>query len=175
MFDNFTYKQKIIGLVLVSVILFMAARKRSYKIAINTYKQVKEVEEKLKYIKNSNTSIQELKNEISYYDLMIGAEYKSPEDIQQGILGFSNSFKDIQVIGIEEIHKAPSNDFNIITNRLIVEGYYNELLHLIYAFEKEFSDASIINVKFTKHKEYNRKSNKIKTVITFQNYEKDKR
>lgn len=173
MFNNFTYKQKIVGLIFLAILLFLAAKKRSYSKAMVIYNQVKETEDKLKYIKNSNTTINELKNEINYYDSLIGSDYKSPEEIQQKILSFSNSFSSLEIIGISEIHEANSNDFKVVTNKLIVEGNYDELMNLIYEFEKSFSDAAIASIRFTENKKLDNKSGKIKTIIMFQNYEKD--
>lgn len=168
-FEKFSYKQKLIGLILTVVLLFIVARKRSYLVAIDTYNQVEEIENKLAYIENSTNDIASISNEVRYYDDIIGSQNISPEEVQQKILNFSPNIQGVELIGIKEIHKAIRNDFLIITNRLLVEGDYNSLLKLIYEYEKTFTSAIITNIEFS-----NREKNKgkISLIITFQNYDK---
>lgn len=173
-FQNFTYKQKIIGLLVFSIILFFTAKKRSYMLAKNAYIQVKDVENKLNYIGSGNTNIEALKTEILYYDTLIGSQDITPEEIQQDLLDFSASIDNVDVVGIEEIHEAQTNGFNIITNRLVVEGDFNALLHFMYSLEKKLAVACITSVTFSKGDKFASNNKKTRIILTFQSYDKNK-
>ena len=84
----------------------------------------------------------------------------------------SNHSKKIEVVRLEEIHEAADNDFVIYTNQLTIEGSMEQLLDVVYAFEKEFTYSRVINVSFFKKKDYATKRLKLYSKIIFQNYEK---
>ncbi len=172
MFTNITYKQKLIGLVILSVLLFITANKRSYSVTKQTYNQVKELEEKLNYVNASSQDIDGLQNELAIYDRIIGKQGIKAEDIQQKILDYSTQYNTVGVVNLEEIHIAESNGFTIISNQLIVEGDFNSLLELVYSFETDFNYSNIVSVSFTKEKEYQTREDKLRAKIIFQNYEK---
>lgn len=167
MFKNLKYRHKIIGLVLLFVILFAAARKRSYLLAIHAIDQVEEIEKKLNYIEISTQQASLLNYEDKQIST-IGNLGKTAEEIQQGILGFSSQFNEVRVTGVDKMHKAEKNGFGIITNRLEMRGDYNSLLKVIYGFEQNFNWAYITNVEFIG----DRTNKKIILYITFQSYDK---
>ena len=167
MFEKFTYKQKLLGLIVFFIVLFAASRKRSYLLAINAVDQVQEIETKLNYIESS-TQQASLSNNSFGGLLGIGNQGRSAEDIQQGILKFSSKLDQVTVTGVREIHIAEKNGFIIFTNRLELEGNYNSLLKAIYEFEEKFTWAFITSLSF------DGQENKENIVlnITFQSYEK---
>ncbi|GAA4272063.1 hypothetical protein U6A24_11190 [Aquimarina gracilis] len=172
MFANLTYKQKLLGLVVLGVLLFFAANKRSFKITKQAYNQVKQLEDKLNYVNASTTDIGETQAELSFYDKIIGKQGVEPEEIQQEILDFATQYDQVLVYNLDEIHLAESNGFSIISNQLTLEGDFNALLEVVYAFEKEFKFSNIVSVSFVKEKEYQTRKNKLRVKIIFQNYEK---
>ena len=172
MFENFTYKQKLIGLGVLTVLLFFVANKRSFNITKQAYKQAKELNEKFDYVSKSSANVLEIQDELALYDKIIGIKGVAPEDVQQNILDFTTSFAEINVFGMEEIHFAESNGFTIITNQLILEGEYNNLIEVIYEFEKKFEYSNVVSVSFLKEREYKTRKNKLRVKIIFQNYEK---
>jgi len=171
-FANFTYKQKIIGVGVLAILLFFTANKRSFKITKQAYVQASELKEKLNYVNASNSNVGQMQNELNLYDRVIGVQGVKPEDVQQSILDFTTSFENVNVFGMEEIHIAESKGFNIMTNQLILEGNYNSLIEIIYEFEKEFEFSTIVSIAFLKEKEYQTRKNKLRVKVIFQNYEK---
>ena len=68
---------------------------------------------------------------------------------------------------------AESNGFNVISNQLILEGNFNSLLEIVYAFEREFKFSNIVSISFVKEKEFQTRKDKLRVKIIFQNYEKN--
>ncbi|WP_438422974.1 hypothetical protein [Aquimarina macrocephali] len=173
MFANLTYKQKLIGLIAIGILLFMAANKRSFKITRQAYDQVQQLEDKLEYVNSSTTDVTQTQVELKFYDKIIGKQGIEPEEIQQQILDFTSSYDNVYVFNLDEIHIAESNGFNVISNQLTLEGDFNALLEIVYAFEKEFKFSNIVSISFTKEKEFQTRKNKLRVKIIFQNYEKN--
>ena len=173
MFANLTYKQKLLGLMGVVVILSLAANKRSFKVTRQAYNQVKELEDKLEFVNSSTTDISQTQLELKYYDKILGKQGVDPEEIQQEILDFTSSFEEVYVFNLDEIHLAESNGFNVISNQLILEGNFNSLLEIVYAFEREFKFSNIVSISFVKEKEFQTRKDKLRVKIIFQNYEKN--
>ncbi|WP_159025829.1 hypothetical protein [Aquimarina sp. Aq78] len=173
MFANLTYKQKLIGLIAIGILLFMAANKRSFKITRQAYDQVQELEDKLEYVNSSTTDVTQTQVELKFYDKIIGKQGIEPEEIQQQILDFTSSYDNVYVFNLDEIHIAESNGFNVISNQLTLEGDFNALLEIVYAFEREFKFSNIVSISFTKEKEFQTRKNKLRVKIIFQNYEKN--
>lgn len=97
MFANLTYKQKLIGLIAIGILLFMAANKRSFKITRQAYDQVQELEDKLEYVNSSTTDVTQTQVELKFYDKIIGKQGIEPEEIQQQILDFTSSYDNVYV------------------------------------------------------------------------------
>lgn len=173
MFEKLSYKQKFLVLLGIIVMLSMAAYKRSFKLTINAYNEYQELNEKLNYINSSSSNIRELDAEINFLDNLIGKEGMEPELVQQEILNFvTNQDKDIDVYKIEEIHEASDNKFLIYSNQLTIEGAFEDLLKIVYEFEKKFQYSRVVHVNFFKKKDFRTKRVKLYAKIIFQNYEK---
>lgn len=173
MFENLTYKQKFVGLGITILILFLAANKRSFKITSNAYSQMKEMQMKLDYVKNNTVNSSELRNESIFLNSMLGSEkIISADEIQQKLLDFTTQFPSLKVDELKEIHFYELNSFDIITNQLILEGKYSDLLTFIYALEKKFNHSVLVSVSFNKVFDYKTRKNKLKVEIILQKYEK---
>ncbi|MBP2832827.1 hypothetical protein J8281_11580 [Aquimarina sp. U1-2] len=172
MFANLTNKQKLLGILVLGVLLFLAANKRSYQVTRQAYHQVKELENKLSYVNSTTTDISRTQAELEFYDKIIGKQGVTPEEIQQEILDFATIYDQVTVSNLDEIHLAESNGFSIISNQLILEGDFYSLLEVVYEFEKKFKFSNIVSISFVKEKEYRTRKNKLTVKIIFQNYEK---
>ena len=174
MFEKLTYKQKIVALFAIILMLSIAAYKRSFKLTINAYNQYQELVEKSNYINSSTSNIKELDAEIIFLDNLLGKDGMEPQLVQQEILDFisqKNSTVDIEYI--DEIHKASDNKFIIYSNQLIIKGAFIDLLNMIYSFEKNFPYSRIVNVSFFKKKNSSTRKIELYAKIIFQNYEKN--
>lgn len=173
MFENLSYKQKFWALIGILLMLSIAAYKRSFSLTLNSYKEYKDLTEKLIYVRQNSSIVDDLDAEIRYLDQLIGSDRIEPELVQLEILNFvTTSSKKVNVVSVEEIHEAADNDFLIYTNQLIIEGSMQELLDVVYAFEKEFTHSRVINVSFFKKKDFSTKKIKLYAKIIFQNYER---
>tara|TARA_R110002033_G_scaffold66981_3_gene117993 strand:- start:36446 stop:36967 length:522 start_codon:yes stop_codon:yes gene_type:complete len=172
MFENFTYKQKLIGLGVVLLLLFFTANKRSFKATKNAYQQMKEVEAKVSYLKDLSLGSKELQNQVALYNNLLGKQDIEASQVQQEILNFASKYAIVDIDQLKETHLSESNGFHIITNQLVLEGDFLSLLEVVYAFEKKFNTSILVSINFLKEKNYQRKKDKLKVQLIFQNYEK---
>ena len=174
MFNNLSYQQKTVGLIVIAIMLSITAYKRSFKLTINAFTELLEVEEQRHFLNSSHLNIKDLDQELLLLDELIGKKQMAPELVQQGILDFvSHHHNDmIKVHKLREIHTATDAKFKIYSNQLILEGTFNNLLKTIYNFEKQFQYARIVSVNFEKKKDYSSKKTKLFATLIFQNYEK---
>lgn len=175
MFENLSYKQKFFALIGIAIMLSVAAYKRSFSLTLNSYKEHQDLVKKLNYVQQNSHEVGILDAEIRFLDQLIGSDKIEPALVQSEILNFvSHNIKKVNVVSIEEIHEATDKDFVIYTNQLVIEGTMEDLLYVVYAFEKEFSYSRVINVAFDKKKDFKTKRKKLYAKIIFQNYEKRK-
>jgi len=174
MFENLTYKQKFLALLAIAVLLGLAAYKRSFKLTIDAYNEYHELSEQLYEIKSSSSTVQELDTEIRFLDNLLGKENMESVLVQQEILNFvTNKSTGVNVFDVAEVHEASDNKFIIHTNQLIIEGSFEELLKIIYEFEKKFPYSRVVNTSFFKKKDFKTRRIKLYAKIIFQNYEKN--
>jgi hypothetical protein len=172
MFENFTYKQKLIGLLILSILLFITANKRSFKVTKNAYTQMKEVKSRLDFMRASNYDSKELRTQIAFYNNLIGKQGIEPETAQQSILDFATKYENVKIDKLNETHFSATNGFEVITNQIVLEGTFSILTEAVYGFEKDFKTSTLISISYIKEKSYNRKKDKLKVHLIFQNYEK---
>ncbi len=172
MFENFSYKQKLIGLGAILVLLFLTANKRSFKTTLNAYGQMQEVASRLRYMQVASYDSKQLQNQISFYDNLIGKQNIEADIVQQSILDFATNFEKARIDNLSETHISSAEGFEVITNQLILEGDFATLTEVVYEFEKKFEMASLVSVNYIKEKNYNKRKNKLKVQLIFQNYEK---
>ncbi len=173
MFENLTYKQKFLALIVIFMMLAVAAYRRSFSLTLTSYSESEELKSKLEMFQQNTSNIQDLDAEILFLDQLIGKEKTAPELVQLEILNFvTNRNKNVEVVSLEEIHNATDNGFLIYTNQLILEGSFDDLLETVYTYEKEFPYSRVINVSYFTKKEFKTEKTKLYTKIIFQNYEK---
>ncbi|NQY30184.1 MAG: hypothetical protein HRT69_12030 [Flavobacteriaceae bacterium] len=174
MFENLTYKQKFLVIIAISVLLGFTAYKRSFKLTIDAYNEYYELSEQLFEINSSSSTVQELDIEIRFLDNLLGEENMESVLVQQEILNFvTNKSKSVNVFDVAEVHEASDNKFIIHTNQLTIEGSFEELLKIVYQFEKEFPYSRVVNTSFFKKKDFKTRRIKLYAKIIFQNYEKN--
>ncbi|WP_136464889.1 hypothetical protein [Flagellimonas onchidii] len=172
MFENYSHKQKLIGLLVLLLVLFLAANKRSFKVTKNAYVQMQEVKGKLEFMKNSNHDSKQLQQQMDFYDNLLGQQGIRPDVAQQSILDFATRYTNVEIDELSETHFSNAKGFDIITNQLTLQGSYTALSRVVYDYEKNFKASSLVGVSFVKQKDRNRKKNKLKVLLIFQNYEK---
>jgi hypothetical protein len=171
LFDKYSYKQKNLALLVVGVLLFAAAYKRSFSTTLETRSYISELELKKAEAVSSQSTIRNLQMEIAAVNKMLGRENVSIEQVQQGFLNFfARKSSGLSVQQIEEVYTFDHPDFSINTFRIDIKGDYISQLRFINSLEKEFDDARLIHTHFeTKKDLVSGKSDLISTLL-LQNY-----
>ena len=173
MFENLSYKKKLVTLIFLILVMGITAYKRSYRISIGAYKSLKSAQKKLEEVSDSQKRIIILKTEVDYLDNIIGKKAANADLVQQEIMNtYSLIEGNSELVKLEEIHKAKNDYFNIYSNRFIISGAFNELLKTTYAYEKEFEFSRVVSVRFYVDTESRTRKKRLFEQIIFQNYEK---
>jgi hypothetical protein len=169
MFDNYTYRQKCVGLVLTAVLLSGAAYKRSFGPLLEILSENDRLMDKAKNLNYSSDSVDILSKELAILDRSLGKENVTKEEIQQGIVSFTAKYPGISISRLHPSHVFQNENYAIVTNQLDVTGSMELLLKLGYAFEKEFLLSRTVSLDF--YTEKKNKSELLHLKIIFQNYE----
>ena len=112
MFSQYTYKQKFFGLIIIFVLLLLVANKKSFSITKARFNEVKDIEQKLLFVNNTNQDIMSLTKEIAYLDDIIGKQGIPPDIVQQEMLDFISTYNNVKLVTIDEIHYAQIKPFD---------------------------------------------------------------
>lgn len=138
-------------------------------------KQLSQVAQKLNAVDNSHVELASLNQEIKGINNAIGGQTKVPEDVAQELLDFiSKTALNIDIVAIEDVHIATSDEFLVYTNQVTLQGDYEILLKLLYRIELKFKNSRIMNSQFYTKKNYRTNKNILYLKIILQNYEKSK-
>lgn len=169
MFDNFNYRQKLVGLLILTTILAATAYKRSFRELISLAEEHRILSLKSNDFYATEGNSDELITELEFLDRALGENSIHIEEIQQGIVSFSNSHPGISIYKLNVVHLFENDKYKIVTNQIDVTGNLDQLLRLCYDFEKEFFLSRIVSLDF-----YTEKKNKLNVLhlkLIFQNYE----
>lgn len=173
MFDQYTYKQKTIALIILFVLLSITAYKRSFSNLISAYKENKNLIRLSKEIKSKSKNLDKLSKDIAKYDSYLGNQNVTSEEAQQEIINFATLHNGVSINNMQSIHTYKGENYRAYTNQLDVTGGVNELLLLAYDFETKFNLSRVINTQFYKIKKGN-SAEQLHLKIVFQNYEMNK-
>lgn len=173
MFTNITYKKKVIYAAIMAILLLFASFKKNIKKVIQFNKELRELQLSQLEDKDFNTDISYLKQEIKTIEGFIGGVNVSPEQVQQQLIKFiSNAPLDLKIIGIERIHFAAVDQFNILSNQVTISGDYNNLIRLLHEIERDFDLSKMTNARFYTKNDYRNNRKELFLEILFQNYDK---
>ncbi len=170
MFEQYTYKQKSIALVVVFLMLSYTAYKRSFKNLIEVYEENKELTKRSNDIVSKSKNLDILSMEIASYDKYLGNQNIARDVVQQEVIAFSTQHEGISINDLQAIHAFEGENYSIYTNQLDVTGNINDLLKLAYDFETKFNFSRVVSTNYYTVKKNN--ANEILHLkILFQNYE----
>ncbi len=170
-FDKYSYKQKNYALAILAVLLIAVAYKRAFSISIETRNYRNELQDKLLRASSADQEIRSKQLEIAQLNRYLGEENSTVERVQQGFLNFfAQKGKGLSVHQIDEVLNFKHPDFEINTHRIVLRGNYSRTLEFIYALEREFNLAKVLNLKF-EYKRYSLEDEKhLYTTLLIQNY-----
>lgn len=172
MFEQYSYKVKLIALGLIAVILFLASYKRSFKLTIASYDQMKQSENRLREIDERTFNAQNLIKNMTSYNLNQHQNEITPEEVQRKILEFVSDYDQVTIDHLNQTHEFNDGHLITYTNQLRLSGTYNNLLELVYSFERNLTASTVVSVDFEKVKDYKKNRENLKVNLIFQNYEK---
>lgn len=171
MFEQYSYKKKLMALALVFVMLSITAYKRSFSTLFQTISEYKTLSSKIDELNKKANNTNGLIKDVAYLDKIMGKDGTTKEMIQQGIVSFaSENHPGISIHDVQPIHVFLDKNYTVITNQLDVTGGVNQLLRLGNDFEKKFDLSRITSMNFYTTKN-NNKSEVLHLKMTFQNYE----
>lgn len=172
-FEKYTYKQKNYALLLLGVLLIAAAYKRSFKTTIETRAYKQEIETKIQEAKYASHNIKSIQKALLQLNKVIGKENITIEKVQQGFLNFfARRSQRLAVYQIDEVLSYKHPDFAVLTHRIVLKGNFIDALKFIYALEKEFDLAKLLNVSFEYKKMNADEGEDLYTILLLQNYER---
>lgn len=174
MFERYSYKQKLIALSILLVLLLITANKRSFKVTAQAYQQLQEVRGQLEFMRMSGQGSMDLQEQLERYDRVIGKQHVDPGVAQQSILDFATNYDDVSIAELKETHFSQTKGFDVVTNQLILQGDYSSLSRVVYAYEKSFDVSSLVGIQYFTEKNFNKRTKELKVLLIFQNYEKNK-
>jgi hypothetical protein len=171
LFEKYSYKQKNFALLVIGVLLFAVAYKRSFSTTLETQAYLEELELKKITAKNSQHEISLLQREISNLNALMGKENVDIEKVQQGFLNFFAAQSTHLVVNeIEEVYTFEHPDFKINTFKIDLKGDFLSVLKFTYLFEKKFEEARLIHTRFEIVKNPETQKNELITTLLLQNY-----
>ena len=158
-------------MAILAVLLIAVAYKRAFSVSIETAVYRDELHEKLDKAASADQDIRSKQIEISRLNRYLGEENSTVERVQQGFLNFFAQKADgLLVHQIDEVLNFKHPDFEINTHRIVLRGDYLSTLKFIYALEKEFTLAKVLNLKF-EFKRYSMEEEKhLYATLLIQNY-----
>ena len=173
MFKSFSYKKKIIALLVILPIAILMAYNKSFYKTFEAKSILKELDQKLVLVKQSQQEYLGLKKDVDKLDAIIGKEVASHDIVQQEIFDIFSEIPYKSILEkLDESHKLNNEYFNVYTNKLLLKGNFNDLLNTTYYYEKEFQYSRVVSLSFfTKKNPKTRKKSLYEQVI-FQNYDK---
>lgn len=174
MFEQYTYKQKCLALLVLFFMLSFTAYKRSFKNLIDVYKENKALTKLSSDIASKSKSLEVLSMEIASYDKYLGNQNVSRDVVQQEIIAFSTQHDGISINDLQGIHTFTGQNYNIYTNQLDVTGNINDLIKLGYDFETKFDFSRVVSTNYYTVKK-NNSSEVLHLKVLFQNYAMNKK
>lgn len=170
-FDQYSYKQKNIALLVLGVLLAAVAYKRAFSTTLETLAYRTELEEKLVLAESADQQIRAQQISLAQLNRLLGEEGNTIEKVQQEFLNFfAKEANGVAVHQIEEVLHFQHPDFSINTHRIILKGGYTNTLQFIYALEKKFRLAKLLNISF-EFKKFDGDTDKdLYTTVLIQNY-----
>lgn len=169
MFEQYSYKQKFIALLVLFVMLSVTAYKRSFRTLLEVRNENKILSENIEELHKKSKNTNKLLKEVEVLDQLIGKEGIAAQEVQQQIVNFSTNTPKVSISDLQPIHIVKDGNYTITTNQIDVIGNSNQLLQLSYAFEKNFNSSRLTSMNF-----YTTKKNNTTEILhlkmLFQNY-----
>lgn len=149
MFNQYTFKQKFIALLVLFVLLSITAYKRSFRLFFQLYQENKILTEKMEKVNSDSKNLAVLEDEIRQLDKYIGKQNVDKDRIQDEILNFiSTKHQKIKIVKLNPIHVFKDDKIIYLSNEIEVSGDVNDLMKLTLDLEQKFDYSKIRHLKY---------------------------
>jgi len=170
---NYTYKQLNVLLVLVTVFVLLVIYNYNVKPTLGLYRECETMRNDLKKIDNAETKLEQLKSIYKKVNAVAGNSKLNNDEIRQVILAKTNSYvKNAFVYSIKEPHVFETNNAQVVTHLLELEGDFKELVKVVNDLENGFKEAKLASIKLFSLVDNRTKKIKLYGLLYFQNYKK---
>lgn len=172
MFKGFTYKKKVILLLVGSFLFVLIAYRLSIEQTFELKGECKLAEQKIALAQNASEKIQVYQKKLRILDQKIGTNISSGIDFQDLLLEEVSAyckenklvFRDMQLT-----HQFEKGNYQIETNFFSVEGTFVPLLKLVYNLETNYNTGQIASVRFESKKDLKTKRRRLFVHVYYQN------
>lgn len=172
MFDNLTYKQKFMALLVLALLFLVVGYKRSYSGAIQSVSGYYQAKDQLVNSEAVSRELVQLQADNAKLDALIGNQSMDAVLVQNAVVEFAaEKGTKIQLTEVAPMHNYSDDYFTQFSNRITMSGTFNELLATLYAYENEFSASRISHVSLYTKKNFKTRRNELFTDVLFQHYQ----
>lgn len=171
MIKGLTYKQKNLYLAIASIVLLVLCYQLAIKNTIEAKADMSTFEKEIKQGKNAQSEIEDLKNRLEEYNLLLGVNEQNTTSHER-ILEVISRYCQKKALTID---KFPSetiqryDDFSVSSNVIEVRGTYKNLLQLIHYLETKEKMGKIVSTTFLKKKDKKTKRTILRVSLHIQN------
>jgi dGTP triphosphohydrolase len=167
------YQNRLLLVVLGSIIVSILAWNGAFKKTIVVYRNVRELENNLNSLEQNSQKKQQLQNEISQLNsvLGIGEDKMKTEAVFEELVKLCKAIENIRIINFPDIHQIEINGYRVTTIFAAFEGNYTDLLMLVYQLEQNKKTGRLVSIDFKKNKEFKKGKEFLSLTILLQHYE----
>lgn len=152
----------------------------AYQFAISDTLVLKDKYGKLKQqqelFKNAPQKYSLLRQKERYYDSILNANQLSGSSIQNDLLKTISKITEgtsLRIIDFSEPHLFKDSDYTIKTYSFSVNGNFNDIQQLLYHLEQKTSFGELVNVHYTRKRDFRRWKNFLEASVLIRSYDRD--
>lgn len=172
MWEKLTYPKKVYAITAGFVLVLLLAYGIVFSRTLALFKDVKQKQEKLAWLKEKEKEIPVLQSQMALLDKAYSASDSS--SIRDQLTAFISDFAeqhDCVVTEIPEKAFYASSELNIQTNKFVIRGRYHQLLQLLHAVENDYNyTAKVVSVKFYSVKDLQTKQTQLYLAMITQSF-----
>lgn len=175
MLDQFTYKQKNIGLFVVIGLLAVLSYNMSISETFAQGSKLTKEEVKLSKAKSAPAKIIQIKKKMSGLNAQVGKLDKEFDEFQEDLLSSVVSLSTVhkvKIISIEEPHTYDRNGFEVQTAIIRLRGSFSKLTALMDELERVNGIGRLASTNFELVENKKKKMFSLEAVIHVQNFKK---
>jgi hypothetical protein len=172
MFNQLTYKTKIIYLGIAFVMFLFLSFKLAINKTIDLKKQCTEIEKRMDQLKTAPQQMAIIKSKLQVIDSQVGGKRIDQINLEELIIEHISTFCKYNNLVLKEypgIHQFKQQDYLTETCKVTVEGSFIRLLRLANDIERNFSYGKVSSLNFYLQKNFSTKKNELLMEIYVQN------